>query len=432
MNEYDSSRILDLTQKINYLPTKNIEEANCFILNTCHIREKATEKVYHEIGRVKKEFKNKRKPITIITGCVAQAEGDILLKKEKYIDAVIGPQSYQEINKTILDFENKNKQINLTDFEVIEKFDQLNIIKNSNNNISSYLTIQEGCDKFCKFCVVPYTRGAEFSRSTEEILLEANQLINNGVKEIILLGQNVNAYNYKNKKLSDLLYELDKIKNLERIRYTTSHPKDLTDDLIEAHKKCKKLMPILHLPVQSGSSKILKTMNRNHSVEEYLLKIKKLKEKNPLIEFSSDFIIAYPGETQEDFEDSIFLMKKVKFINSYSFIFSPRPGTPAANLKMINSKIAKNRLFTFQKVANEIKKKYRNKLINTTAKVLFENKTKDEMGYFGRDEYFNSVIVNRNNENLIGKIKKVKINQCNQNTLFGDILSDTSHKEFAA
>ena len=260
----------------------------------------------------------------------------------------------------------------------------------------------------------------------------ANQLINNGVKEIILLGQNVNAYNYKNKKLSDLLYELDKIKNLERIRYTTSHPKDLTDDLIEAHKKCKKLMPILHLPVQSGSSKILKTMNRNHSVEEYLLKIKKLKEKNPLIEFSSDFIIAYPGETQEDFEDSIFLMKKVKFINSYSFIFSPRPGTPAANLKMINSKIAKNRLFTFQKVANEIKKKYRNKLINTTAKVLFENKTKDEMGYFGRDEYFNSVIVNRNNENLIGKIKKVKINQCNQNTLFGDILSDTSHKEFAA
>ena len=431
MNEYDSNRILDLTKKINYLPTNNLEEANCYILNTCHIREKSTDKVYHEIGRVKKEFRNKIKPITIIAGCVAQAEGDILLKKEKYIDAIVGPQSYHEINKIILDVENKNEKINSTNFDVIAKFDQLNVIKNSNNNVSSFLTIQEGCDKFCKFCVVPYTRGPEFSRSLNEIVSEAKQLVSNGTKEIILLGQNVNAYNYKDQKLSDLLYKLDEIKKLERIRYTTSHPKDLTDDLIEAHNRCKKLMPILHLPVQSGSSKILKAMNRNHSIEEYLLKIKKLKKKKPSIKFSSDFIIAYPGESKEDFEATISLMKKVKFINSYSFIFSPRPGTPAGNLKMIDLKIAKGRLSIFQKLANKIKKKYRDELINSTAKVLFENITKNKMGYFGRDEYFNSVIVT-SNENLIGKIKNVKINQCNQNTLFGEILSDISQKEFAA
>ena len=244
------------------------------------------------------------------------------------------------------------------------------MIKNSNNNVSSFLTIQEGCDKFCKFCVVPYTRGPEFSRSLKEIISEAKQLVSNGTKEIILLGQNVNAYNYKDQKLSDLLYKLDEIKKLERIRYTTSHPKDLTDDLIEAHNKCKKLMPILHLPVQSGSSKILKAMNRNHSIEEYLLKIKKLKKKKPSIKFSSDFIIAYPGESKDDFEANNIFNEKSKFINSYSFIFSPRPGTPAGNLKMIDLKIAKDRLSIFQKLANEIKKKYRDKLINSTAKVL--------------------------------------------------------------
>ena len=219
------------------------------------------------------------------------------------------------------------------------------------------------------------------------------------------------------------MIELDKIKGLLRIRYTTSHPNDLTDDLIEAHVKCKKLMPLLHLPVQSGSTKILKNMNRNHTADEYIKKIEKLKKRNPSIKFSSDFIIAYPGETENEFQQTISLMKKVKFINSYSFIFSPRPGTPSASLKRIDSKIAKNRLFIFQKTADEIKKNYRKKLINTTTTVLFENKNKNESSYFGRDEYFNSVIV-KSNENLIGQTKKVKINQCNQNTLFGEIILD--------
>ena len=216
MNEYDSNRISDFTKKINYTLTNNLSEADCYILNTCHIREKATDKVYHDIGRLKKEFRNKLKPIVLVAGCVAQAEGDILLKKEKYIDAVIGPQSYHQINDTILRLEKKSKPINFTEFEVIEKFDSLNCLKNSDNKISAFLTIQEGCDKFCKFCVVPYTRGAEFSRSLKELISEANQLVENGAKEIILLGQNVNAYNFENKRLSDLISEISKIKNLKR------------------------------------------------------------------------------------------------------------------------------------------------------------------------------------------------------------------------
>ena len=431
MNEYDSNRIVDIVKKINYTSTKNIEEADCYILNTCHIREKATDKVYHDIGRVKKTFKNKKKPITIIAGCVAQAEGEILLKKDSYIDAVVGPQSYHEISKIIQNAEKKDKKVNYTDFDVIEKFDQLNSIKNSDSQISSFLTIQEGCDKFCKFCVVPYTRGPEYSRSLSEILYEARILVENGSKEIILLGQNVNAYNFKNQRLSDLLIELNKIKKLERIRYTTSHPKDITNDLIDAHEKCEKLMPLLHLPVQSGSTKILKDMNRNHTIEEYLEKIQKLKEKKPNIKFSSDFIIAYPGETENDFNKTIALIKKVKFINSYSFIFSSRPGTPAANMTKIDNEIAKKRLNIFQITADDIKKNYRKKLINTTAKVLFENKIKNENQYFGRDEYFNSVIV-CSNQDLTGKIKKIKINEHNHNTLFGNIVPDFKKKEYAA
>ena len=278
MNEYDSNRIYDLVKKINYKKTENLEDADCYVLNTCHIREKATDKVYHDVGRLKKQFKNKKKPIVIITGCVAQAEGEILLKKEKYIDAVVGPQSFQNFNKTLLKIETENKKINFTDFEVVEKFDTLNSIKNSCNKISSFLTIQEGCDKFCKFCVVPYTRGAEFSRSINEILNECKELVSNGSREISLLGQNVNAYNHEGKKLPDLVKALSKIKNLRRIRYTTSHPVDFSNDLIKMHEDSEKLMPLIHLPVQSGSNKILNLMNRKHSVEYFLDLIDKLKK----------------------------------------------------------------------------------------------------------------------------------------------------------
>ncbi len=431
MNEYDSNRILDLTKKINYSLTKNVNEADCYILNTCHIREKATDKVYHDIGRLKKEFRNKFKPIVLIVGCVAQAEGEVLLTKEKYIDAVIGPQSYHQINNTILELEKKSKPINFTEFDVVEKFDSLNSLKNSDNRISAFLTIQEGCDKFCKFCVVPYTRGKEFSRSIEEIISEANQLVKNGAKEIILLGQNVNAYNFKNKRLSDLISEISKIKNLKRIRYTTSHPRDFTDDLIDAHKNFKKLMPLIHLPVQSGSNKILKEMNRKHNIEEYLEIIAKLKKIKPDVQFSSDFIIGYPGETNEDFLKTLKLMNDIKFINSYSFIFSARPGTPASKLANVDTNNARKKLINFQSLAEKIKTKYRKDLINKMSTVLFENKTKNQDKYFGRDEYFNSVIV-KSNENLIGEIKRVKILEVNQNTLFGEIISNSNQKNYAA
>jgi len=422
MNEYDSNRILDITKKINYFPTTKKSEADCYIINTCHIREKATEKVFHDVGRVKKEYKNKKKPILIITGCVAQAEGDLILKKDHYVDAVIGPQSYQSINKVIKDIENKKGQYDITNFEAIKKFDQLKLTKNNNSKVSSYLTIQEGCDKFCKFCVVPYTRGPEYSRNFKEILKEADSLISNGSREVILLGQNVNAYNDNNKRLSDIIYALEEKKDLIRIRYTTSHPKDMTKDLLDAHKNCSKLMPLLHLPVQSGSDKILKDMNRKHSIKEYLEIINILKEQIPKIEFASDFIIAYPGEKDDDFEKTCKLMETVKFINSYSYIFSPRPGTPASEMKMVDFKLAKTRLVKFQSIAKKIKLDYKKKLLNQKVKVLFENKMiKEKDKYFGRDEYQNPVIVN-SKKNIIGQEKNVLIKKSSQHTIYGELI----------
>jgi len=422
MNNYDSKRILDITKKINYFPTTEKSDADCYIINTCHIREKATEKVFHDVGRVKKEFKNKKKPILIITGCVAQAEGDLILKKDRYVDAVIGPQSYQSINKIIKEIENKKDQHNITNFETIKKFDELKLVRNYNSNISSFLTIQEGCDKFCKFCVVPYTRGPEYSRNFDEILNEADELIRNGSKEIILLGQNVNAYEFKNKRLSDIIFALEKKKDLIRIRYYTSHPKDMTKDLLNAHKECTKLMPLLHLPVQSGSDKILKSMNRKHNIKEYLKIIQILKEKNSRLKFASDFIIAYPGENENDFNKTCELMEKVKFVNTYSFIFSPRPGTPASDMKMIDEKLAKKRLTIFQNIAENIKINYKKQLLNQIVKVLFENKMeKMKDRYFGRDEYQNPVIV-VSKKNIIGQEKKVLIKKFSQHTIYGEII----------
>ncbi len=261
MNEYDTNRIFDTVKEIGFNKTLNIEEANCYILNTCHIRDKAKEKVYHEIGRVREVFKSKKKPIVIVAGCVAQAENDQMLKREPYIDIVIGPQSYHNINKRIEEFLEKQSKIDETEFDTILKFDYLNKIENSSNKISSFLTIQEGCDKFCHFCVVPYTRGPEYSRPFNEIIEEAKILASNGVKEITLLGQNVNAYKNNNYKLSNLILEIEKIPEIERIRYTTSHPRDMTDDLLEIYGVSKKLMPLVHLPVQSGSDKVLKLID---------------------------------------------------------------------------------------------------------------------------------------------------------------------------
>ncbi len=424
MNEYDTNRILDITKKINYFPTENKFEADCYVINTCHIREKATEKVFHDIGRVKKGFKDKKKPILIITGCVAQAEGDLILKNEKYVDAVIGPQSYHSINKIIKNIEAQKGQFENTNFNVIEKFDKLSLLKNEDSKISSFLTVQEGCDKFCKFCVVPYTRGPEHSRNFNDIIKEADQLISNGSKEITLIGQNVNAYQFENKRLSDILIKLNENKSIKRIRYTTSHPRDMTNDLIDAHGSCEKLMPLLHLPIQSGSDKILKSMNRNHSISNYLETVSKLKEKNPKIKLTSDFIIAYPGEEEKDFELTCKLMQEIKFINSYSFIFSPRPGTPASNLKLIDEKIAKKRLLVFQNIAEKIKSKYKETLLNKKLKILFENKIEEDK-YFGRDEFQNSVII-RSKKSLIGLEKNIIVKKYNKQTIYGELIENNN------
>ena len=418
MNEYDSNRIFDSVKKIGYQKSENLEEADCYLLNTCHIRDKAKEKVYSEIGRVKKSFRAKKKPLVIIAGCVAQAENQEMLKREPYIDLVIGPQAYHKINETILDHIEKRKKIEQTDFDAVSKFKYFSKIKNEAGKVSSFLTIQEGCDKFCHFCVVPYTRGPEYSRPFNQIIEEANYLSDNGAKEIILLGQNVNAYNDNSKRLSDLILETEKIKNIKRIRYTTSHPKDMTDDLIEVYKVSKKLMPLVHLPVQSGSDRILKLMNRKHKIDHYLKVYDELKKINQSIEFSSDFIIGYPGETQKDFEETFNLIKKIKFINSFSFIFSPRPGTKASKLELINKNVAKERLMLIQEELFNNQIELNKSLENDAIEVLVENKIEKQNKLFGRNKYISPVIFHGDESN-IGKVVKVKIQNSNQNTLFG-------------
>ena len=427
MNEYDSNRIFDTVKKIGFEKTDVLEETDCYLLNTCHIRDKAKEKVYHDIGRIKKSFRSKKKPFVIIAGCVAQAENEEMLKREPYIDLVIGPQAYHKINSRIEEYFEKQKKLEETDFDAEAKFNYLNQIKNSSSKVSSFLTIQEGCDKFCHFCVVPYTRGPEYSRSFNEIIDEAKNLSFNGVKEITLLGQNVNAYNYDKYKLSDLILEIEKIPEIKRIRYTTSHPRDMTDDLIEVYGISKKLMPLVHLPVQSGSDKVLKLMNRKHLISDYIKTYERLKKINSKIEFSSDFIIAYPGEEEKDFNETFELIKNIKFINSFSFIFSPRPGTAASNLKLIDKEISKERLEKVQKQLFEHQILMNKSLETKEIDVLVENKTSENKKFFGRSEYMTSVIFDGNDED-VGQVIKVKINNSNQNTLFGEKVRKSEQK----
>ena len=427
MNEYDSNRIFDSVKKIGYEKTDIYENADCYLLNTCHIRDKAKEKVYHEIGRVKKKFRFKKKPLVIIAGCVAQAENQEMLKREPYIDLVIGPQSYHKINNTILNYIEQKKRKEETEFNADLKFDYLSKIKNSSSKVSSFLTIQEGCDKFCHFCVVPFTRGPEYSRPYSQILDEAKYLADNGVREVILLGQNVNAYKNDKFKLSDLILSIEKLPEIKRVRYTTSHPKDMTEDLFEVYKSSKKLMPLVHLPVQSGSNKVLRQMNRKHTIEEYLTTFYKLKEINSKIEFSSDFIIAYPGEDNKDFDNTYNLIKKLKFINSYSFIFSPRPGTTAENLVQIDKKIALERLEKIQNILFENQIKMNKSIENSVIDVLVENLTEDKTKTFGRSEYMTPVIFDGEKTD-IGKIVQVRVKQSNRNTLFGEVITNSNQK----
>ncbi|PPR49577.1 MAG: tRNA-2-methylthio-N(6)-dimethylallyladenosine synthase [Alphaproteobacteria bacterium MarineAlpha5_Bin5] len=411
MNVYDSNRIKDLFVNQGYALTNKIEEANLVVLNTCHIREKATEKVYSDIGRIKK-IKNKRHKNNfklVVAGCVAQAEGKEIKNRSPLVDYVVGPQSYHKLPEMI---DNDYSNININDeFLQNEKFK--NLLFNSTNKVSEFVSIQEGCNKFCSFCVVPYTRGSEFSRPVEEVLKEIQNYTANNIKEIILLGQNVNAYHGKGKdgKSKDLAYLINKISELDklkRIRYMTSHPIDMSKSLIDSHGTNSKLMPFLHLPIQSGSDNILKAMNRKHSVKDYIEVIEKIKSVRPDIALSSDFIVGFPGETDKDFEDTMRFVEKVKFVIAYSFKYSARPGTPAQKKDNVDIKIKKARLKALQSLLKLQQVNYNKAFINHNLEILFEKEGRYKNQYVGRTIYNQSAFVSHS-KNLINKIRKVKV-----------------------
>jgi tRNA-2-methylthio-N6-dimethylallyladenosine synthase len=420
MNEYDSNKISDLMTTIKYMKTDKIDEADCFIFNTCHIREKATQKVYSDIGKIKKIYKNKRKPIFVLAGCVAQAESSVVFEKSDYVDIVVGPQAYHKLPSLVNEFNLKKQKSVDTELNVDEKFDVLKNIKNTNSKISSFVTIQEGCDKFCKFCVVPYTRGPEYSRDHLKILDEVRLLADQGTKEIILLGQNVSAYNDNEITLAKLIKKICKIESIERVRFTTSHPNDFDEELILLFSEEPKLMPQLHLPVQSGSDKILKLMNRNHTRLDYLKLIEKFKKSKPEIQFSSDFIIGFPGEDEEDHQDTINLIKEVNFTLSYSFIYSQRPGTPATNLDKLPQDLCQKRLEEIQGILFKQQVEFNHSMVSKENTVLFENRTTQGDQFFGRNQYMTPVFV-KNDLISAGEIKKILIQDANRNNLFGKI-----------
>ena len=405
MNVYDSNRIKNLFEPKGYSETDDLTKADLIVLNTCHIREKAVEKVYSDIGRIKKIKKDKHK--LVIAGCVAQAEGEEIKKRASSVDYIVGPQSYHKLPSMI---ENNSSFIN-DDFLQNEKFK--NLLFKSSNTVSEFVSIQEGCDKFCSFCVVPYTRGSEFSRSINEIKEEIKKYIDNGIKEVILLGQNVNAYHDDSQsgKHADLAYLINKVSefdNIERIRYMTSHPNEMTNSLIEAHGKNFKLMPFLHLPIQSGSDKILQKMNRKHNVKKYYKIIDKLKSWRPDIALSSDFIVGFPEETNEDFDQTMKFVENVNFAIAYSFMFSSRPGTPASKFKEVDLSIKKARLSALQSLLKEQQKNYNKSFVNSALEILFDRKGRHKNQYIGRSIYNQSVFVN-SASSLIGKKLNAKI-----------------------
>ena len=435
MNFYDSERMTDLLKPHGYQLDDNEDDADLIVLNTCHIREKAVEKTYSELGRIRDKIKTRKantgkRSIVAVAGCVAQAQGKEIIKRSPWVDIVVGPQSYQNLPELIakVDPINKNKNINI-DFPTIPKFDQLNA-KIEERGPSAFLTIQEGCDKFCTFCVVPYTRGAEYSRPLKSIIDEAKKLIDVGVKEITLLGQNVNAWSFKglddqNWGLGRLIDELAKINELKLIRYTTSHPLDMDIELIKSHRDNKKLMPYLHLPVQSGSDNVLKMMNRKHSVKEYLNIVEKVRDYNPKIAISGDFIVGFPGETDKDHLSTLNLIKQVNYAQAYSFKYSKRPGTPGSILpNHVNEDIKNSRLYEVQELLRSQQLSFNTNTINSTMKVLVLKKGKKKNQYLGRSPFNQSVYFSSKNQNLIGSFIDLYITEAFQNSLTGNIVTD--------
>lgn len=430
MNVYDSIKMQELLAPFGFEATQELTDADMVILNTCHIREKASEKVYSELGRIKKiSDKRSGRPemIIAVAGCVGQAEGEEIFRRAPYVDIVVGPQSYHTLPDLVAKLARAEKHLIELDFVEEEKFD--NLPQNfQSQGASAFVSIQEGCDKFCTFCVVPYTRGAEFSRNVEEIYRESMAVVSKGAKEVHLLGQNVNAYHGKaaddeKYNLADLIRHVAKINGLERIRYITSHPKDMNDELIALHGTEKKLMPFLHLPIQSGSNKILKAMNRKHTREEYFTIIDKLRVARPDIVMSSDFIIGFPGETDGDFADTLDLVKKVGYGQCFSFKYSPRPGTPAASMKQVPEAVKVERLAILQKELSQQQLELNKSSVGKVLPVLFEKDGKYDGHIVGKTPYMQSAYVENADKNLIGKIVNVKINKGLAISVSGEVVN---------
>ena len=423
MNVYDSERMISAMEPSGYVETKSKEEADLILLNTCHIREKAAEKIYSELGRLK-FLKEDNPDLKIgVAGCVAQAEGEEIMIRQPAVDLVVGPQSYHRLPSMVKTVTNGKRALN-TEFPEENKFDHLPKDLKRRNNPTAFLTVQEGCDKFCAFCVVPYTRGVEVSRSPEKIIEEARSLVDRGVVEITLLGQNVNAYSNNHSgesyTLSKLIWKLSDISNLQRIRFTTSHPNDMSQDLIDAHRDCEKLMPYLHLPVQSGSDHVLKKMNRKHTADDYRRIIDKLRKARPDLLLSGDFIVGFPGETDEDFLDTLRLIKDIEYGQSYSFKYSARPGTPAANREEISEIVKKERLVELQTLLKEQQIRLQKKMIGREVNVLFEKPGRLAGQMVGKSEYLHAVHVTGDRIRS-GDINKVRIITSETNSLSGRI-----------
>lgn len=432
MNVYDSHKMADVMATVGYGLTDDYSGADMVILNTCHIREKASEKVYSELGRIREEKdrlqeEENRKMTIAVAGCVAQAEGEEIISRAPYVDIVVGPQAYHQLPELIARTDRKGIKL---DFTADEKFDALPLSQNTGS--SSFLTVQEGCDKFCTFCVVPYTRGAEYSRPYADVIDEAKRLADNGAVEITLLGQNVNAYHSEKKTLADVIYAIADMPQIKRIRYMTSHPRDMQEDLIQAHGDCQKLMPFLHLPIQSGADNVLKLMNRKHKAEFYLDIISRLRKNRPDLAFSSDFIVGFPGETDKDFEETLELVRQVEYSQCYSFKYSPRPGTPGALIEeTVPEELKSERLTRLQELLFAQQLAYNLNSVGKIMPVLFDRKGKHEGQLLGKTEYMQSVHLNAPAE-FYGTIAPVRITRAQQNGLSGEIITQSIMETKAA
>ncbi len=429
MNVYDSARMQDVLAPLGYEPAETPDNADLVILNTCHIREKAVEKVYSELGRYRdlKEARGGRMTIAV-AGCVGQAEGSEIIRRMTAVDLVFGPQSYHRLPELLKQREDTGVAVVETEFTVENKFKKLAFEQArhaASRSVTAFLTIQEGCDKFCTFCVVPYTRGAEFSRAPAQIIEEAKKLANMGVRELTLLGQNVNAYRSGAATLASLITELSHISGIDRIRYMTSHPRDMSDELIAAHGENPKLMPYLHLPVQSGSSRVLKAMNRGHTSEDYCKLVERIRLAQPRMALTSDFIVGFPGETDAEFEETLDLVRAITFANAYSFKYSPRPGTPAAEREdQISEDLKNERLARLQQILVEQQLKFNRSSVGQTMVVLLEKPGRQKGQLIGRSPYLQSVHLDAP-ESQIGSLVNTEILSVGPNSLSGHCVSQT-------